>query len=204
MTTDRRWNGWGLPAVDAELPGRVRQVLVDLVGAGTPPRDVTLDEVAATVPGSRISPEPGLSLDAVDRIRHARGQDVADWIALRTGRLPAVPDAVARPTDAAAARDLLERAAAAGWTLVPFGGGTSVVGGVTVVPSERPVVSVDMSAMAGLRSLDAASGLATFGAGSGHRRGGGPRDPSRRRVRSGGHGARRRGPGSEPRRSRAL
>lgn len=166
MTTDRRWNGWGSPAVDAALPPRARQMLCDVVGPGTPPQDVTLDQAAATVPPSRIAAEAGLSLDAADRIRHARGQDVADWIALRSGRLPAVPDAVARPGDAAAARALLERATAAGWTLVPFGGGTSVVGGVTVGPSERPVVSVDMGGIAGLRTLDDRSGLATFGAGT--------------------------------------
>lgn len=166
MTTDRRWNGWGSPAVDAALPPRARQMLVDVVGDGTPPGDVTLGQAAAAVPPSRIAPQVGLSLDAADRVRHARGQDVADWIALRSGRLPVVPDAVARPIDSAATRDLLERATAAGWTLVPFGGGTSVVGGVTVVPSRRPVVSVDMGATAGLRTLDDSSGLVTFGAGT--------------------------------------
>lgn len=166
MTTDRRWNGWGAPGVDAALPPRARQMLVDVVGAGTPPRDATLEEIAASVPRSRIGSEDGLSLDPVDRIRHARGQDVLDWIAVRSGRIPAVPDAVARPRDAAGARGLLARATAAGWTLVPFGGGTSVVGGVTTVRSERPVVSVDMRATSGLRTLDDVSGLATFGAGT--------------------------------------
>lgn len=166
MTTDRRWNGWGSPAVDAEIPTRARRMLVDLVGAGTPPDDVTLAHVVASVPPSRIAPDAGLALDAEDRLRHARGQDPSDWIALRSGRPPAVPDAIARPGDAAAVRALLERAAASGWTLVPFGGGTSVVGGVTVRPSERPVVTVDMRATAGLRAFDDVSGLATFGAGT--------------------------------------
>ncbi len=53
-----------------------------------------------------------------------------------------------------------------GWELIPYGGGTSVVGGVTVQPSERPVVTVDLSGIAGLRALDETSGLATFGAGT--------------------------------------
>jgi alkyldihydroxyacetonephosphate synthase len=62
---------------------------------------------------------------------------------------------------------MLDRATAAGWTLVPYGGATSVVGGVTVEPSDRPVVTVDLGAMAGLRGeIDLASGLATFGAGT--------------------------------------
>ncbi len=49
---------------------------------------------------------------------------------------------------------------------MPYGGGSSVVGGVTILPSERPVVTVDMTASAGLLRLDETSGLATFGAGT--------------------------------------
>ncbi len=100
------------------------------------------------------------------RIRHARGQSLPDWIALRSGRLPAVPDAVARPGDAADVRAILERARAAGWRCIPYGGGSSVVGGVSTRPTERPVVALDLTAMAGLRDLDERSGLATFGAGT--------------------------------------
>ena len=166
MTTDRRWNGWGDPALEVALSPRAVDGLGGLVGPGSPPQDATLTSVVASVPESRIGQESGLSLDPADRVSHARGQDATDWIALRSGRVPAVPDAVARPADAAAARALLDRAATAGWTLVPYGGGTSVVGGVTVVASERPVVSVDLRTMSGLRHLDSVSGLARFGAGT--------------------------------------
>lgn len=166
MVIDRRWNGWGSPTVAVNLPGQAADLLRGLVGPGTPPHDATIQDVVGAAPASRLAPEPGLSLDPDDRIRHARGQDLSDWIALRSGRLPALPDAVARPTDAADARSLLGRARDAHWTLVPYGGGTGVVGGVTVMPSDRPVVSVDMTAAGGLRGLDAASGLATFGAGT--------------------------------------
>jgi alkyldihydroxyacetonephosphate synthase len=50
--------------------------------------------------------------------------------------------------------------------LLPRGGGTSVVGGVTVVPSDRPVVVVDLEALSGVRAVDPLSGLATVGAGT--------------------------------------
>ncbi|MEX1172489.1 MAG: FAD-binding oxidoreductase [Chloroflexota bacterium] len=166
MTTQRRWNGWGDPSVEVALPERAIQALRHLVGPGTPPTDATLASVVAAAAPARIRDEPGLSVDPEDRVRHARGQDASDWIALRSGRLPALPDAVAHPASAAAVRDLLDRATAAGWSLVPYGGGTSVVGGVTVVPSARPVVAVDLAGTAGLRHLDRASGLATFGAGT--------------------------------------
>jgi alkyldihydroxyacetonephosphate synthase len=163
---DRRWNGWGDPAVTAELSPHMTELLPALVGPGTPPVDATFESVVAAVPRTRITATPGLSLDPADRVRHACGQSLPDWIALRSGRLDAVPDAIAHPTDASEVRSLLERARTTGWEVVPYGGGTSVVGGVTVRPSDRPVVSVDTSGLAGLRSIDPASGLATFGAGT--------------------------------------
>ncbi len=164
--TARRWNGWGDPAVERALSPHGRDLLVQLLGAGSSTRDARLEEVVASVPPSRVEASASLSVDPEDRIRHARGQSLPDWIALRSGRLGAMPDAVAHPADAADVRDLLGRAGAAGWVLIPFGGGTSVVGGVTVETSERPVVSVDLSGISGLRDLDTSSGLATFGAGT--------------------------------------
>lgn len=163
----QRWNGWGDDAEGTVLPVNASATIKALVGPGTPVADASLESVVASVPASRIADGTrGCSTEPEDRIRHARGQSLPDWIALRSGRLGAVPDAVARPADGAAVRDLLDAATTEGWRLIPFGGGTSVVGGVTVRPSERPVVSVDLSGIAGLRDLDATSGLATFGAGT--------------------------------------
>lgn len=170
MTTGRRWNGWGAADVATSLPGTSLAMLADALGPAAPPRDASLADVLGQVPPSRVRAADAdglaLSLDPEDRVRHARGQSLPDWIALRSGRLPAVPDAVARPADSAAVRGLFERAAASGWRCIPFGGGTSVVGGVTTQPSDRPVIAIDLGAMSGLRALDERSGLATFGAGT--------------------------------------
>ena len=57
-------------------------------------------------------------------------------------------------------------AARAGAALVPYGGGTSVVGGVTARPRDARSSRVDLGGTAGLRGLDETSGLATFGAGT--------------------------------------
>ncbi len=162
----RRWNGWGDDSIETTLPPRARELLESLVGVGTPPRDATLDEVVAAVPASRLASDPRLTTDPTDRVRHARGQSLPDWVALRTGRLGAVPDAIARPPEAPAVADLFSLAARTGAALLPYGGGTSVVGGVTVRASDRPVITVDLEATAGLRDLDETSGLATFGAGT--------------------------------------
>jgi len=162
----RRWNGWGDDSIETSLPPRALELLGALVGPGTPPRDATLDEVVAAVPASRLVPDARLDLDPGARVRHARGQSLPDWVALRSGRLGAVPDAVATPASAADVADLFPLAARTGAALLPYGGGTSVVGGVTVRPSDRPVITVDLGATSGLRALDATSGLATFGAGT--------------------------------------
>src|SRR6185295_1384282 len=77
------------------------------------------------------------------------------------------PDGVARPAAGEDVRELLRAAAGRGFTVIPFGGGTSVVGGVDPDPDDdRPVLTASMARLAGLRDLDARSGLATFGAGT--------------------------------------
>lgn len=162
----RRWNGWGDDAVETVVPERAMALLQDLIGTARPPRDASLGEIVAAIPPSRVTRDARLDTDPLERVRHARGQSLPDWIALRSGRLGAVPDAIARPTDSAGVADLLALAASSGATLVPYGGGTSVVGGVTVLPSDRPVITVDLAGTAGLKRLDETSGLATFGAGT--------------------------------------
>ena len=162
----RRWNGWGEDGVEAPLPDRARDLLVQLVGPGTPTIDARLEDVVASVAPSRLVADDGWTTDARDRVLHARGQSLPDWVALRSGRLERVPDAVARPSSADEVRAVLERARASEARIIPYGGATSVVGGVTAHAGEAPIVSVDLAATAGLRSLDETSGLATFGAGT--------------------------------------
>ena len=162
----RRWNGWGEEGAEALLPERARDLLAQLVGPGTPPRDALLDEVVAAIPDSRLTDDAHWHTDPRARVLHARGQSLPDWIALRSGRVGAVPDAVAQPATAADVRTVMDVAAARGAHVIPYGGGTSVVGGITPHAGARPIVSVDLAATAGLRSLDETSGLATFGAGT--------------------------------------
>jgi alkyldihydroxyacetonephosphate synthase len=161
----RRWNGWGDERVTYALHQGPRGYLEAVVGPGTPPRDATLEEVVATVPATRLPRHPLVADDAVDRVRHARGQSLPDWIALRTGRLELFPDGVAYPASSAEVRELIRYAGQAGARLVPYGGGTSVVGHVNPLPGERPVLTVDLGRMNRLHGFDDKSLLATFGAG---------------------------------------
>lgn len=161
----RRWNGWGDETVTYALHDGPVGFLERLVGPGTPPRDATLDEVVAAVPASRLPSHPLISADAVERVRHARGQSLPDWIVMRSGRIPVFPDGVAYPVTDAEVRDLIRYAGQVGARLIPYGGGTTVVGHINPLPGDRPVLTVDLSRLNHLRRFDEISHLATFGAG---------------------------------------
>jgi alkyldihydroxyacetonephosphate synthase len=161
----RRWNGWGDTATTYPLPPAVAAVLRSLLGPGTPPQDAAFADVVAAVPGSQLPPASLVTTEPADRVRHARGQSFPDLVALRSGRIPAFPDGVAYPTTGEDVRRLLEYARDAGIRLIPYGGGTSVVGHVTVEPSDDPVLTVDLGRLNGFVGLDEQSRLATFWAG---------------------------------------
>ncbi len=161
----RRWNGWGDETVTATLPPRAIPFLGDRLGAGVHPRDAPLHDVLGRLPPPRLPAEGALDAEPLSRLLHARGQSLPDWIALRSGRIRTFPDLVAWPESVADVNDLIGLAQKCGASLIPFGGGTSVVGHVNPIAGARPVISVDLSRMSLLRRLDDRSRLAAFGAG---------------------------------------
>jgi len=164
----RRWNGWGDDTIQYPLSPRALVFLREAVGEAEPPRDATMSDVLATVPPSRLRDLPGRDLVHVDereRLKHARGQSLPDWVALRTGRVLTFPDGVAHPSSAGDVARLLEYAGRVDAQVIPYGGGTSVVGHINPEPGERPVLTVNMRRMNQLMRLDSISQLATFGAG---------------------------------------
>lgn len=161
----RRWNGWGEAAVTVPLAEAAKARIAQHVGAATPPIDATRDEVLAQLTESRAPSHPMLHDDASTRLRFARGQAFHDLVALRSGRLEASPDAVVFPECPADVRALLDYADRTGAALIPYGGGTSVVGGINAPRTDRPVVTVSLSRLSSMRGLDASDRLATFGAG---------------------------------------
>lgn len=105
--------------------------------------------------------------DAADRAAHAHGKGFLDLYRGFRGDFSAAPDVVARPTDEEQIRAVLRWAAAADLVVVPFGGGSSVVGGVEVDPAARRagVISLDLTGLDQLRRLDPISRLAELDAG---------------------------------------
>ncbi|HEY89628.1 MAG TPA: FAD-dependent oxidoreductase, partial [Thermoflexia bacterium] len=148
----KRWNGWGDDIFTYELPESAARFLHEVVGPGKPQRQVTLAEVVAQIPPSRLAAHPLLSTDPECRVRHARGQSFPNWVALRSGEFGVFPDGVAYPHNEADVRALLSYAQETGAHLIPYGGGTSVVGHVNSLPGERPVLTVDLGRMTSLRS----------------------------------------------------
>ena len=161
----RRWNGWGEAGVQAPLPEGALTFLECRLGPAPVPRDATLEEVLATVPPSRLPVHPLVDVDAPMRLWHARGQSLPDWLALRSGQAGPFPDGVAAPTTETEVRELIAFAREVGARLIPYGGGTSVVGHVNVPVGSPPVLTLSLGRLNGLVHFDDVSQLATFGAG---------------------------------------
>jgi alkyldihydroxyacetonephosphate synthase len=101
--------------------------------------------------------------DREARLAHAGGKSYDDLIRRRAGEASAAPDAVLLPADADAVREVLKICSEAAVAIVPFGGGTSVVGGVEPLRGAfSAVVALDLSGMDELIGVDEESLTATF------------------------------------------
>ncbi|HEX5712633.1 MAG TPA: FAD-binding protein, partial [Solirubrobacterales bacterium] len=188
---DTKWWGWGDPSVTPELDAEALAVLRERVGELEPwPLAAELDGFALPL----AEPLPQALIDAVgaeaifdsteDRVRHASGCGYADLARRRSGGFEAAPDAVVMPVDAAALRRVLDVCAAEEIAVVPFGGGSSVVGGVEPLRGAHSrLISLDLAALrdvevdrrsltarlgAGLRGPEAEAALARQGLTLGH------------------------------------
>jgi alkyldihydroxyacetonephosphate synthase len=169
---DSKWWGWGDPATEPELDAVALGVLRERIGELRPaPRVAELDGFA--LPSPELLPQS--LVDAVgeenvfagteDRVRHATGCGYADLARLRSGSLDHAPDAVLLPADAEAVRRALDACAAEGVAVVPFGGGTSVVGGVEPLRGDHArLVSLDLARLRDVE-VDRRSLTARLGAG---------------------------------------
>lgn len=161
----RRWNGWGDDSIGYSVPTSAISFLSRLVGPGHPPKDISLQEVLGRVPKSRLPKHSLVSTDPLTRLVHARGQSFPNWVDLRTGHINSFPDGVAYPMSTDNVTELIQYARRADIHLIPYGGGTSVVGHVDSIKSKTPILTIDMSRMNCLLDIDSQSLLATFQAG---------------------------------------
>ncbi|MEV0592307.1 FAD-binding oxidoreductase [Nonomuraea cavernae] len=167
------WSGWGDPALARELPEQVRDLLRDVLGVRSPdapavPLDavrlppVTLSAGHLAALAGVTGPEHVLTSHEA-RVRHTRGKSTPDLLLMRSGDGSDAPDAVVLPGSHEEVAALLALCAAERIAVVPFGGGTSVVGGLVASRAGfAGVVALDLRRLDRLVSVDAESMVAEF------------------------------------------
>jgi alkyldihydroxyacetonephosphate synthase len=168
---------WGWGRSDADAPSLTDlKALVPLAAdhLGVPVQPPESAAGLPELPTSRLAVRlpPGLAAlasdDPMDRARHAVGRSYRDVIRGIRGHLDHVPDLVLRPAGEADIGAILDWCSAAEVAVVPFSGGTSVVGGVEpdVGDSWAGVISLDLAGMSGLVEVDRTSRAALVRAGT--------------------------------------
>ncbi|WP_259401016.1 FAD-binding oxidoreductase [Microbispora sp. H13382] len=165
------WSGWGDPAKAAELPAPVRDLLAELLGVRAPAvpaatfGEVRLPPVALPPPVlaalATVVGDEHVRADDDARIRHTRGKSTPDLLLMRAGDASDAPDAVVLPGSHDEVAAVLRLCAEHRVAVVPFGGGTSVVGGLVAARHGfAGVVALDLARLNRLVSVDPVSMVA--------------------------------------------
>ena len=169
----KHW-GWGY---EDEQPSReellsAARFLSERLGFGSPEPRQPVPLSGLSLPAPRLRPPASLEsicrTDVYERALHAYGRSYSDVVRAFAGRFDHPPDVVAHPRDEAEVEAVLEWAIGAGAAVIPFGGGTSVVGGVEGAVPERfaGVVTVDLKALDRVLEVDRESLAARIQAGA--------------------------------------
>lgn len=176
-----KWWGWGVEGIGFhhEDKPRFAPFVLDKVGldlndpATKPPSFDDID-----VPGSRLTADVRARLTAIvgekflitenmDRVVHTYGKSVRDLIRLRRNLLSRIPDVVLYPADEDEVRQIVDAVVEVNAVLIPFGGGSNIVGALEPQPrEERIVVSLDLGRMNKVLEIDDQAGLARIQAGA--------------------------------------
>ncbi|MDX6722804.1 MAG: alkyldihydroxyacetonephosphate synthase [Solirubrobacteraceae bacterium] len=173
MRARNRW-GWGFQdaAITSQQARAAAPALVQLIGFGSTEPEEPVPQESVTLPEPRLRPPPQLGglCDGSDAARrtHAHGQSYPDLVRSLRGVYEHAPDVVGRPRSERDVEVLLEWASAVDAAVIPWGGGTSVVGGVAPVAPDRfeGVLTLDVSALDALHEVDDVSRAARIAAGA--------------------------------------
>jgi alkyldihydroxyacetonephosphate synthase len=161
-------DAWSAKQLRAAAPGLVEHLRI--AGDGVVREPVALEDVVLPLP--RVAAPDALAAicasDTHARASHAWGRSYCDVVRGFHGQFQFAPDLVARPRGERDVEAVLEWAAGANVAVVPYGGGTSVSGGVTCdVPARFDgVVSLDLGAMDRVLQIDDVSRAAQIQAGA--------------------------------------
>lgn len=168
----RRFWGWG--NADAALSPREQATVKGMLAAlDAPLDDRPVPQVGEfTLPAPRVAPPaalaPMFSAAPLDRLNHSAGKSWADCARMWLRQAPTPPDWVAYPDDEQAVADILDWASAAKVAVIPYGGGSSVCGGVeaAVGSGYAGVVSLDLERLNRVLEVDPVSRAARIQGGA--------------------------------------
>jgi alkyldihydroxyacetonephosphate synthase len=171
-----KWNAWGDPAEAKPLSESIRSLLKQALGIDNA-RSADLEPEQVRLRASALSAADREGLAAVvgaeycgtgdhARLLRAGGKSTLDLLRRKDTGVQNAPDAVLLPGDEAEIAAALRYCADHSIAIVPFGGGTSVVGGLDPIRGDfKAVISLDLRRLNRLHSLDEISGEAELGAG---------------------------------------
>ncbi|MGF6886109.1 alkyldihydroxyacetonephosphate synthase [Nocardia sp. GAS34] len=170
------WDAWGIPSEHAPLPEKIRTLLAQVFGVSgesvsrrdegsVPLRTSALSQAHLAGLSTVVGPDQ-VRTDHRARLLHAGGKSTPDLLRRRLDGPQDAPDAVLFPADHDQVLAVLEYCTEQRIAVVPFGGGTSVVGGVDPARDAfDAVVALDLRRLDSLTDLDPVSGTVTLGAG---------------------------------------
>jgi alkyldihydroxyacetonephosphate synthase len=171
-----KWDAWGDPQAAKPLSDGIRALLKQALDVGdSPVAELEQDDVKLRP--SALSPADREALAAIvgdqhcraedsARLLHAGGKSTLDLLRRRDRGVQDAPDAVLLPGDENEIADILRHCTQQRIAVVPFGGGTSVVGGLDPLRDGfNAVISLDLRRLNELHALDEVSGEAELGAG---------------------------------------
>ncbi len=172
---ERRLKFWGWGHEDQTLSEADARAVAERIGGltGISPQGYiappALAEISLAAPRLKAPPALGAicSTEAYDRAAHTYGKSYPDYIRAYGRDYGAAPDIVAFPESENDIAALLDWADGAGAAVIPFGCGSSVVGGIEPVVGDafKAVLTIDMRRMAKVLEIDPVARTARIQAG---------------------------------------
>lgn len=167
-----KWDAWGDPALAQPLSDNIKALLQNALGVSADDVDApTRDEVRlrpsalSDADRAALAAVTTVSTDDADRLPHASGKSTLDLLRRKSREPQDAPDAVLAPAGEDEITAILHICTERGIAVVPFGGGTSVVGGLDPVRAgHAAVITLDLRRFDAF-ALDETSHEATLGAG---------------------------------------
>ena len=176
----QKWWGWGAEGIQFSFADKPKfaPFVMDVIGVDvTKPAPRVAELSSFDIPTTQLSADLRAALvDAIGeeyvveddeyRVIHAFGRGVRDLVRVRRGQFGRLPDAVVYPGSEDDVVGIVNAAVAHDAVVIPYGGGSNIVGALEAVPTEtRQVISIDMGRMNKVLEIDEASGLARIQAG---------------------------------------